>query len=79
MRLRPVSALTICVTFTGMLAVIGLVAITARSLPKAIAVAAATDAGALETHETRRVLSKAATADRITFGDAIECNARGQQ
>lgn len=50
MRLRPVSALTICVTFTGMLAVIGLVAITARSLPEALSVAAATDAGAVETH-----------------------------
>ena len=50
MRLRPVSALTICVTFTGMLAVIGLVAITARSLPEALSVAAATDVGAMETH-----------------------------
>lgn len=49
MRLWPVSALTICITFTGMLAVIGLVAITARSLPEAIAVATATTVGAVET------------------------------
>lgn len=50
MRFRSLSALTICITFTGMLALIGLVAITARSLPKALSVAAVTDVGAMETH-----------------------------
>lgn len=67
MRLRPVSALTICITFTGMLAVIGLVMITARSLPEAISVAAATESGAVETHENaaRPLQGRDGRSDRL--------------
>lgn len=50
MRVRPVSVLSICVTFTGMLAIISLVAILVGSLPVAIAAAASTNAEAVETH-----------------------------
>lgn len=43
-------ALTCCVTFSGMLAIFGVVTIANRSLPDAIAAAEATDASVLEFH-----------------------------